>query len=155
MDKINNMFIVINKKRLCEVLPSTAKILDDAFEKFERCYKLETGKELDQKYIVCNQDEPYAEKVWNAILEGEDAKSQPPETLGRRALIHMTKEELEEFSTKFGYYNDHNVIEICLIQWQLYIRFGRIDGFSEKEKITHQDEIIWLYKKGFYIGVDD
>lgn len=24
-------------------------------------------------YIVCNQDEPYADKVWQTILEGEDA----------------------------------------------------------------------------------
>ncbi len=28
----------------------------------------------DNKYIICNQDEPYAEKVMQAILEGEDAK---------------------------------------------------------------------------------
>ena len=26
------------------------------------------------KYIVCNQDEPYAELVWQIILLGEDAK---------------------------------------------------------------------------------
>lgn len=26
------------------------------------------------KYIVCNQDEPYAEEVWNAILQGETRK---------------------------------------------------------------------------------
>lgn len=26
------------------------------------------------KYIVCNQDEPYAELVWQTILLGEDAK---------------------------------------------------------------------------------
>jgi len=29
----------------------------------------------DNKYIVCNQDEPYAEEVWQIILKGEDAKS--------------------------------------------------------------------------------
>jgi len=28
----------------------------------------------DNKYIVCNQDEPYAELVWQTILSGEDAK---------------------------------------------------------------------------------
>ena len=28
----------------------------------------------DNKYIVCNQDEPYAELVWQIILLGEDAK---------------------------------------------------------------------------------
>ena len=29
------------------------------------------------EYIVCNEDEPYAEKVWQAILSGEDAKGDP------------------------------------------------------------------------------
>jgi len=28
----------------------------------------------DNKYIVCNQDEPYAELVWQIMLLGEDAK---------------------------------------------------------------------------------
>lgn len=28
----------------------------------------------DNKYIVCNQDEPYAELIWQIILLGEDAK---------------------------------------------------------------------------------
>ena len=32
------------------------------------------GRPTDNKYIICNQDEPYAEKVWQTILEGEDAK---------------------------------------------------------------------------------
>jgi hypothetical protein len=26
------------------------------------------------RYIICNQDEPYAEKVWQTILEGEKNK---------------------------------------------------------------------------------
>lgn len=30
----------------------------------------------NHKYIICNQDEPYSEKVWNVILNGEDAKAQ-------------------------------------------------------------------------------
>jgi hypothetical protein len=28
----------------------------------------------NNKYIVCNQDEPYAEKVWQVILDGERDK---------------------------------------------------------------------------------
>lgn len=32
------------------------------------------GRLLDNKYIICNQDEPYAEKVWQAILDGETEK---------------------------------------------------------------------------------
>lgn len=30
----------------------------------------------DHKYIVCNQDEPYAEQVWQVILEGERKKQE-------------------------------------------------------------------------------
>jgi len=30
----------------------------------------------DNKYIVCNQDEPYAEAVWQIILEGERKKQE-------------------------------------------------------------------------------
>jgi len=35
--------------------------------------------ELDKgnRYIVCNQDEPYAEEVWQLILEGERKKLKP------------------------------------------------------------------------------
>ena len=28
----------------------------------------------DNKYIVCNQDEPYSDLIWDIILMGEDAK---------------------------------------------------------------------------------
>lgn len=34
------------------------------------------GKPRFNKYICCNQDEPYAEKVWQIILKGEDIKSE-------------------------------------------------------------------------------
>lgn len=33
------------------------------------------GKPRFNKYIVCNQDEPHAEEVWQTILKGEDAKN--------------------------------------------------------------------------------
>ena len=32
------------------------------------------GKPRTNKYIVCNQDEPYADKIWKTILDGEHAK---------------------------------------------------------------------------------
>lgn len=32
------------------------------------------GKVGSPSYIICNRDEPYAEKVWQMILEGERAK---------------------------------------------------------------------------------
>ena len=33
----------------------------------------QAGKSVNQ-YIICNQDEPYAEQVWRAILKGEESK---------------------------------------------------------------------------------
>ena len=37
-------------------------------------YRRVNGKEPNNRYIVCNQDEPYAEDVWRVILSGEDNK---------------------------------------------------------------------------------
>ena len=36
----------------------------------------EQGKKIwsKNKYIICNRDEPYSEKIWQAILDGEDSK---------------------------------------------------------------------------------
>lgn len=34
------------------------------------------GREGRPIYIVCNQDEPYADEVWNIILTGETAKGE-------------------------------------------------------------------------------
>lgn len=31
-------------------------------------------REPYNRYIICNQDEPYADAVWQAILTGEDSK---------------------------------------------------------------------------------
>lgn len=41
------------------------------------------GKDRFNQYIVCNQDEPYAEKVWRVILDGEDAKAAARATDGQ------------------------------------------------------------------------
>ena len=37
-------------------------------------FEVINGLNNKNKYIVCNQDEPYAELVWQIILLGEDAK---------------------------------------------------------------------------------
>jgi hypothetical protein len=36
--------------------------------------RIRKGKNPYNKYIICNQDEPYAEQVWQTILEGEKKK---------------------------------------------------------------------------------
>lgn len=55
-------------KRSPEVEPLLNNI-EDAYNKF-RFWK---GKKLNT-YIICNQDEPYAEDVWQTILQGEKNK---------------------------------------------------------------------------------
>lgn len=49
--------------------------LRSALDNFRDVYERKTGKKMDQEYIVCNQDEPYADDVWEIILSGEDRKS--------------------------------------------------------------------------------
>jgi hypothetical protein len=80
----NDKFIVINKKRFKE-LNEAAKIspngyftnheaiikLNIALHEFVIAYERHTKRKLDQQYIVCNQDEPYADKVAALILGSE------------------------------------------------------------------------------------
>jgi len=59
-------------EELCELDTDVAKELENVCRKYN-AYRALNGK-LSAKYIVCNQDEPYADDVWNAILNGEDKK---------------------------------------------------------------------------------
>jgi hypothetical protein len=86
MNNLDNLdqdkFIVINRKRFDELpldtsyfqLNSAAVKLECAITKFSKDYEEMTGKKMDQRYIVCNQDEPYADEVARVILEGEAVK---------------------------------------------------------------------------------
>ena len=47
-------------------------ILERLVGRINECRESEGKSKND--YILCNQDEPYAEKVWQAILDGEDNK---------------------------------------------------------------------------------
>ena len=29
----------------------------------------------ENEYVICNQDEPYIDEIWNVILSGEDVKN--------------------------------------------------------------------------------
>ena len=65
--KYEEKFIVINKKHLNKI-PKGRKdnfldIIDDLSDWLP-----------DNKYYVCNQDEPYAKKVIDIILKGETKK---------------------------------------------------------------------------------
>jgi len=99
-----DMFIVINKKRFQEIafIDGYLNFHDDpVVQKFytalcdlAKSYLLLTGFRMDQKYIVCNQDEPYAEQVKAIILGQPDP---------RDALIEQAREALSAIS-KYGFF---------------------------------------------------
>lgn len=68
-EKDEEKFIVINKKYI-----DPEKIPLDLYFKFHMVLK-ELSKFIpENKYYVCNQVEPYAQKVLDIILEGEKEK---------------------------------------------------------------------------------
>ena len=86
MAEFEEKFIVINRKHIDELIkhgdenPTASgaqirvKDLFEALDYFSIAYRGFVGKELDQKYYVCNQDEPYAQKVLDTIIDGENLK---------------------------------------------------------------------------------
>jgi hypothetical protein len=86
-DGMEDKFIVINRKRFDEINensdlgfppvlenhPEIHKFLN-ALKQFNEVYESIVGKPINQKYIVINQDEPYAEEVWNIIKKYEEEK---------------------------------------------------------------------------------
>ena len=87
LEDLEDKFIVINKKRFKELNEAyhskkhsifghpVLHQLGAALDALQISYKRMTGNPMDQKYIVCNQDEPYAEEVARIILEGEARKN--------------------------------------------------------------------------------
>jgi len=59
---------------LCELERVVAHELEHVISRYT-AYRNFCKKDPDPKYIVCNQDEPYAEEVWKVILDGEDVKN--------------------------------------------------------------------------------
>jgi len=81
MPKIKKgQFIVINKKHVSEVEKTAwgchlVRNLREAYDAFMDMAAQMTGKEVSlNEYYVCNQDEPYAQKVIDVILAGEAEK---------------------------------------------------------------------------------
>ena len=72
MTKYEEKFIVINKKHL-EIAKEE---IPDKISEFIELLGFISNWMPDNKYYVCNQDEPYAGKVINIILTGEDAKAE-------------------------------------------------------------------------------
>lgn len=72
MAEYEEKFIVINKKHLIDAYE---KIPDKINEFFDLLGYISNWLP-DHKYYVCNQDEPYAEKVIEIILKGEEEKEE-------------------------------------------------------------------------------
>lgn len=71
MAEYEEKFIVINTKRFIELNEPMSfcrehpaiLILQEAWEDFKEAYERDTGKVLNRKYYVVNQDESYADNV--------------------------------------------------------------------------------------------
>lgn len=72
MAKYEEKFIVINNKHL-----SQKYIPEDVLESFNSAWEDLFPYLPMNDYYVCNQDEPYAPKVIETILNGEDEKQSP------------------------------------------------------------------------------
>jgi len=66
-------FIVFPKKDLVGISAAQVATLDEIDQLVQR-NRIKRGASQFPKFITCNQDEPYAEKVWQIILDGETAK---------------------------------------------------------------------------------
>jgi hypothetical protein len=55
-------------------------LLSEIFRKLDKCRE-QDGKPIND-YYICNLDEPYADKVLQAILDGEDAKNEAADDEG-------------------------------------------------------------------------
>lgn len=71
-------------------------------------HALKTGFNLESKYYVCNQDEPYADKVLDVILEGETAKIVVDNTI---TIIRSNIKELFDMAEILTFLNDKNYFE--------------------------------------------
>ena len=78
--KEHNKYLVLKKSELIILLSQENRtflniIVSMLNKKKKNLIRLKLCKgKLNNKYIVCNQDEPYAKKVWQNILEGETNK---------------------------------------------------------------------------------
>jgi len=73
--KKERKFVVLNIRDLNKYLDD-----NDLRSLSNICAKVTKGRHGDGKpennYIVCNEDEPYAEKIWQEIANGEAKKHQ-------------------------------------------------------------------------------
>lgn len=75
-----NKFYVFKKQDVLDLMRSSEEFKDaySTVELMLQDHRKKAGKDPWPDYIVCNQDEPYAERVWQEILRGEDEKAGLP-----------------------------------------------------------------------------
>jgi len=73
-EKIQNKYIVFKNEDFCaaEITSPHIKCAMSMVRIAIEAHRRSIGKSEDNYYIVCNQDEPYAQSVWDVILSGED-----------------------------------------------------------------------------------
>ena len=73
--KLNIYRIIIPEKDFKNLSEVSQDTLMDIMRTID-ADRIDAGKKTlsSNKYIVCNLDEPYSEKVWQEILKGEDDK---------------------------------------------------------------------------------
>ena len=67
------VFKIEDFKDVMDLHPNLKPAILEAQRLYDK-YREFRGKK-QASYVVCNQDEPYAEEVWRIILEGEDVKA--------------------------------------------------------------------------------
>ena len=77
MKKENKFFALVipNKyhKEFFKLYPKYANRLQEIAKNYAE-FRKSKGKKPYNEYIICNQDEPYAEEVWQIILKDEELK---------------------------------------------------------------------------------
>jgi len=74
--EIKFMALIIPRKDLngfFEKHPEVEPLIENIGKAYAE-YRMTTGRKPFNQYVIVNQDEPYIDKVWQSISNGEDKK---------------------------------------------------------------------------------
>jgi len=76
VEKEYDKFYVFKKEDLDAVLDKNPLLAEHfaVIQSLVTLHRISRNKKPKNRYVVCNQDEPYAEQVWQLILDGEKKK---------------------------------------------------------------------------------
>lgn len=102
--KKTNTHLVLKREDIVDTLSSTEFVMFcNLVERIEERRHTMLGKAVNPTYYVCNLDEPYADKVLEAIEKGENAKfnlAKEKAEEKKRAKLAKAKEEVIETITE-------------------------------------------------------